>query len=54
MKRKSLKKRIASSVKRNYTVASVTVLSILVAQNLLQKRKILSLEEKMKRGEPEP
>ena len=54
MKKKSLKKKIARSLKRDCTIASVTMLTLLVGQNLLQKKKIQKLEEKMKRGEPEP
>ena len=54
MKKKSLKKKIARSLKRDCTIASVTMLTLLGGQNLLQKKKIQKLEEKMKRGEPEP
>lgn len=54
MKKKSLKKKIERSLKRDCTIVSATVLALLVGQNLLQKKKILKLEEKMKRGEPEP
>lgn len=54
MKKKSLKKRIERSLKRDCTIASATMLALLVGQNLLQRKKIQKLEEKMKRGEPEP